>query len=265
MANTFKVRFEGLICHVGSTSSKKRRAVLVYAPSANPLHNHVPRLVVQGTPYPLQQHDSITFTGLSAGDATAQSDFTIRVPGLERLLVDGTIDPAILNGDPHAQAAATVRFAAGTLAAPKAHQHRIRFTFSSGDEESRCVATMTEFASLTDAAEVEIVIAHRKPDGSPDGGPTVIRTAANSMIDVTNLPQKAGGNHFAMFRGLTDASAMAAVSDDGSSCPGGGEVAAESSSAKFELTRQALIEQGATQEEAALATTNPECSNSAWP
>jgi hypothetical protein len=280
----FTLTFEGLICHVGPSATEKTRSVLVWSPSSEPEDNHIPKITANGIDHVLRQHDSITFRNLPTGHPGTEFDFRIRVPTLERLLnpPGGTIKGTVLNGDPDPAVAATIELPFGSLSAPLPHETRINFMFFNGDTESRCVPTQTLLIAVTSASHVEIVIAHRDATGAPDGKPTVLIVPSDSVVQITNLPIEAGGNHFRHFLHLTTGEDMAWVTSDGTPCGGAGapRAALRAKDTKKAAAYAKLIETFPSakvqiaQETASRAqgkevgmtvTSNPECTNSGWP
>lgn len=281
----FTVVFEGLICHVGSSATSKQRSVLVWAPSADQKDNHIPLIRLPGgTEIPLQQHDSITFRNLPTGGADADPEFDRRVPALRRLLnpPNENMKSSVFSGLPDPAVAATVELPFGSLGAPWRHPRRIRFEFTDGDSESRCVPQQVCLTAVTASATVEVVITHRLPDGQATGIPTVWIVDANSMITIENLPEKPGGNHFGHFLMLTHARKMATVVNDETPCgwdalkaaptepkTGYAAIAASVSSRKMEVAEEQLEKQKTKGEkvtnEEIFANSNPECTNSGWP
>ena len=278
------INFEGLICHVGSDALTKMHATLVHEPDD---HDPLIRLrkrdldnQADPTMLTLEQWDVVTFDGLVGTGASTTTSFRDATPSLQAMLKDGDIDPKVKDALGGAEGAvAHVMLPKGTLSVPYAHPARVKFTHPrTGTDLIQCVPLGVQFKSdETAEPKVTIVITRRDAANNPIGSPRKIVVASNAEIAIENV--SSGGVHFAEFRRLTSASAIATAVRDGSACTPS-VVATERTpfTRKLEKERKAqeklrndeqpgaaTSRDGALVEKYATSTTNPECTNSAWP
>lgn len=199
--NTFKIRFIGLICHVGheKTPRDKTHAVVIDARD----HEHFPVLIIPDRP-PISIDDftDIRFD-LPDGPATAQNDFMACVPGMKSLLVGGSITDEVRAAQ-HTEddgVIAFVHFPQGKLTAPSKMPYPAEFQHGSIFIRKQCVAEFVEFSTTTDQETVNILV-------TVENDLHQYSVPSDSTIEIHNSTP---GVHYELYLRLTDADAMATV------------------------------------------------------
>jgi hypothetical protein len=272
----FTILFEGLMCHVGPDEFLKDHLAIVHEPG-----QHKPAIRISHadlidkndpTTIPLNKRDTVTFENLTAGQARTDALFRTRVPGLKKLIPAGKdLDPKVKGkAHEHAHVVAYVTYYAGDLSAPVAYKKKIRFDYDDGTSSfKQCVATGVKFTATPTNNVVVIIVTRHRPDGTPTGTPVRVEVRATATIIIENV--SGAGNHFPMYRLLTNAAKMAKATKDSEDCEDPDPAA---TAALF--VRKAEAEARAKgclgyllwylfKKHKPTILTNPECTNSQWP
>lgn len=259
------IDFEGLVCHAGNP---KTHAVLVHEPS-----DHTAEIEAGKLTLTLNQWDTVSFEGPSAGAVRTEATFDRLVLSLSNEIRNGDILPDVL-AQRHAvgSVVAYLRYPAGVLSAPRAHPDKLKVTLGTATPIIQCVAMGVRFESDEfNLPTITIVIDHHDDRG------TLTHTdrftfPSDTKVVVNNVSR--AGNHFYHYIRLTSANVISKVERSSSSCT---EQALDAVAFTAKVTKEqdALREadaRGDTVRVARLAkaveqraSVNPECTNSQWP